>query len=64
MGLGLNTLKDKTKLDKLTFKLTVEIKKAFINISKHKRILTPVINSSIDLYINDFKLDADEVFRG
>ncbi|WCF06717.1 hypothetical protein NDS46_20525 [Paenibacillus thiaminolyticus] len=50
------------KLDRLAFELKVEIKKEFKNISKHKRILSSVIYSSLDLYINGDKLDPDEVF--
>lgn len=50
--------------DDLTVEMKVDISKRFINVSKHKRILTPVINESIILYANGSRLneDDDEVF--
>lgn len=50
--------------DELTVEVSVNISKQYINISKHKRILTPVINETIILYVNEIRLneDADEVF--
>lgn len=50
--------------DELTVEVNVDITKQYVNVSKHKRILTPVINETITLYVNEIRLneDAGEVF--
>jgi hypothetical protein len=57
------TLKKKD-YDKLTTEVFVDVSKKYTNVSKHKRILTPVINERIYLNVNDIRLneDEDEVF--
>ncbi|MDQ0914561.1 hypothetical protein [Paenibacillus sp. V4I5] len=69
LGIKLRAVSDvwtfkKKDYDKLTVKVFVDVSKKYINVSKHKRILTPVINERIYLYINDIRLneDEDEVF--
>ncbi|WP_238650853.1 hypothetical protein [Paenibacillus piscarius] len=50
--------------DELSVEVTVDVSKKYINVSKHKRVLTPVINETVILYVNEVRLneDADEVF--
>lgn len=50
------------KFDKLMVEVNGDVSKKYINVSKHKRILTPVVNERICLFVNDIRLneDADE----
>ncbi|HEX9063369.1 MAG TPA: hypothetical protein VF941_24620 [Clostridia bacterium] len=50
------------KLDKLSFELIIDVKKEYKNISKHKRELTQIVYSDINLFINELLLDKDVVF--
>ncbi len=49
-------------MDVINVALDVHVKKAYKNLSKHKRILTPVIESQIRLNINDQRIYEDEIF--
>lgn len=49
--------------DELSVEVTVDISKKYINVSKHKRVLTPVIKETVILYVNGVRLnEEDEVF--
>lgn len=48
--------------EKLSFKVQINQRKAYQNISKHKRVLTAVVDSSIEVNVNNRKFDEDEVF--
>ncbi|MBE0339529.1 MAG: hypothetical protein ACQEXV_00535 [Bacillota bacterium] len=51
-------------VDKLTFEFFVDVAKEYKNVSKHKRVLTPVVKWKIIIYANELRLneDEDEVF--
>jgi hypothetical protein len=48
--------------DILSFQFKVEVKREFRNISKHKRVMMPLVYSDFKLYINNLLLDEEEVF--
>ena len=50
----------KKSFDKLSLVMTVDISKKYKNISKNKRVLAPVIDERIYLYINGIRLNEDE----
>ncbi|AKG36177.1 hypothetical protein [Paenibacillus durus] len=50
------------KQDLLSIEVEIDRRKEYKNISKHKRVLMPVIDWRISLYINGHKLYEDEVF--
>jgi hypothetical protein len=50
------------KRDFLSVEIEISSRKEYKNISKHKRVLSPVIKWDISLYINGHKLDRNEVF--
>lgn len=50
------------KQDLLSIEIEISSRKEYKNISKHKRVLMPVIKWCISLDINGHKLDKDEVF--
>jgi hypothetical protein len=54
----------KKSFDKLTLEMSVDVSRKYKNVSKHKRVLAPVIEYGIYPYINGIKLneDEDEVF--
>ncbi len=57
------SIRDKdNKQDLLSLEVEISCRKEYKHISKHKRVLMPVINLDISLYINGDKLDEDEVF--
>ncbi|MEK5489141.1 hypothetical protein MKZ24_00140 [Paenibacillus sp. FSL R7-0297] len=47
-------------LDTLNFEMLVDISKKYTNISKQKRVLAPVVTSTISLYVNGLRLNEDE----
>jgi hypothetical protein len=50
------TKKNKS-LDKITSEFSIDVSKAYKNVSKHKRVLSPVINWNITLYVNEIRLN-------
>ncbi|CAH1207358.1 hypothetical protein PAECIP111892_02859 [Paenibacillus auburnensis] len=46
--------------DKLRVEVNVDVSKKYINVSKHKRILIPVIIETINLYVNEVRLNEDD----
>lgn len=50
------------KQDLLSIEIEISSRNEYKNISKHKRVLMPVIKWCISLDINGHKLDKDEVF--
>ncbi|MDQ0114040.1 hypothetical protein [Paenibacillus harenae] len=54
----------KQKYDELTVEVIVDVTKKYMNVSKYKRVLTPVILESVYLYVNEIRINehADEVF--
>ncbi|RRJ63682.1 hypothetical protein EHV15_12635 [Paenibacillus oralis] len=52
----------KLKHDTLSVEIEMEVRKEYKKISKHKRVLMPVLDYRVDLYVNGHKFDEDEVF--
>lgn len=54
----------KQNSDKLTIEVIVDVSKTYMNVSKYKRVLTPVIVENVYLYVNEIRIneDAEEVF--
>ena len=53
-------LLNKHNFDELRVEVNVDVSKKYINVSKHKRILTPVVNETIILYVNEARLNEDD----
>jgi hypothetical protein len=49
-------------LDRLSFDMEIKTRKVYKNITRVKGRMVPIIDWKISLYINEYKLDEDEVF--
>ncbi|MFS0873981.1 MULTISPECIES: hypothetical protein [Paenibacillus] len=52
--------KDHQRLDKLRFDFTINVTEEYKNVSKHKRILAPVVHWNVVVYANNRKINQDE----